>query len=335
MSGLRKILFPLSLIYELVIRLRNLLYDNGRLESQEFKTPSICIGNLNVGGSGKTPFISFLVYHFQNDKNIAILSRGYKRKTRGFKEVSIQDKAIDVGDEPLQFKLQFPDVKVVVDEKRVHGMEMLESSYQPDLILLDDAFQHRAVKADINIVLTMYQKPFYRDLLLPAGNLRETGSSARRADMIIVTKTPENILDKDMNLMKKKLQTFNDQPVFFSSIVYSNSIIGREKEIPLTQFDNFTLVTGIAQPQPLVDYLHGKGKVFKHLKFPDHHAFSDKELEQIKKAQPILTTQKDFMRLKTVEELEAIYYLPIKFKVLQEEDAFFKLLNVRLKTQVH
>ena len=335
MSSLRKILFPFSLLYELIIRLRNKLYDKELLKVHKFETPSICIGNINIGGSGKTPFISFMVDHFQNEKNLAILSRGYKRKTKGFKLVQPKNNASDVGDEPLQFKLQFPSVNVAVDENRANGMQELINAYQPDLILLDDAFQHRAVKADINIVLTMYQKPFYQDLTLPAGNLREPASAANRADIIIVTKTPESVSEKEKYRLKKKLQAYDDQPVFFSSIVYADTIIGREKEILLSDIDRFTLVTGIAQPQPLVDHLKRKGKNFEHLCFPDHHDFTTKELARIKKCQPILTTQKDFMRLKTYNELKEVYYLPIKFKILDQEKSFFQLLDDRLKIKAH
>ncbi len=331
MTALRKLLYPLALLYGLIIRLRNLLYDKNIFKSQEFKTPSICIGNLNVGGSGKTPFISFLVDHFQQDHKMAILSRGYKRQSKGFQEVRLEKTATEVGDEPLQFKLQFPVVTVAVDEKRVHGMQKLESEYQPELILLDDAFQHRAVQADVNILLTMYQKPFSSDLLLPAGNLRDTKSSARRSDFIIVTKTPNIAPVAEKNRLKKKLQDYGQQPVFFSTIVYADQIIGRKENVLLSDIDQFTLVTGIAQPQPLIDHLNGLHKKFRHLRFPDHHSFTRKEIAQMISQQPILTTQKDFMRLKNFKELEEVYYLPIRFQILDEEEKFFEKLKYKLK----
>lgn len=330
MTALRKLLYPLALLYELIVRLRNLLYDKNIFKSQQFKTPSICIGNLNIGGSGKTPFISYLVDHFQKDHKISILSRGYKRQTKGFQEVSIGNNASEVGDEPLQFKLQFPAVTVAVDEKRVNGMQKLESSYQPELVLLDDAFQHRAVQADINILLTMYQKPFSADLLLPAGNLREPKSTARRADFIILTKTPENVSLAEKNRLKKKLQAYDSQSVFFSNIVYADQIIGRKENLLLSNFDQFTLVTGIAQPQPLLDHLIGLNKRFRHLRFADHHTFTRKEVDKMINHQPILTTQKDFMRLKNFNELEKVYYLPIRFQILDEEEQFFQQLMRKL-----
>ena len=221
----------------------------------------------------------------------------------------MQNAASEVGDEPLQFKQQFPAVTVAVDEKRVNGMQKLESTIQPELILLDDAFQHRAVQADINILLTMYQKPFSADLLLPAGNLREPKSGASRADFIIVTKTPKGVSQAEKNRLKKKLQAYENQPVFFSSIVYADEIIGRKENLLLSDFDQFTLVTGIAQPQPLIDHLNGMHKKFRHLRFADHHTFTKKEVAKMIDQQPILTTQKDFTRLKDFKELEEVYYL--------------------------
>lgn len=331
MSELRKILYPFALVYGSIIRLRNFLYDTGIFKAHHFKTPSICVGNLNVGGSGKTPFLSFLIDHYQHDKKIAVLSRGYKRKTTGFKKVEIDDSATAVGDEPLQFKLQFPDINVAVDEKRANGMRLLENELAPDLILLDDAFQHRAVKADINILLTLYNKPFPDDLLLPAGDLREPASGAQRADVIVVTKSPPDLSLKEHHRLKKKLQAFDEQPIFFSHIDYADQVIGREKKVALTELDDFTLVTGIAQAGPLLEHLKSMNKEFRHLRFADHHVFTRKELENIKAAQPILTTQKDFMRLKEQIDITDIYYLPIRFSILDGEERFFELLNDRLE----
>ena len=331
MSELRKILYPFALLYGLIIRIRNFLYEKDIFKAAQFKTPSICVGNLNVGGSGKTPFLSLLIDHYQKDKRLAVLSRGYKRRTTGFKKVKNDDSATDVGDEPLQFKLQFPDINVAVDEKRANGMYQLENQLAPDLILLDDAFQHRAVKADINILLTLYNKPFPDDLLLPAGDLREPSSGAQRADIIVVTKSPPDLSLKERHRLKKKLQAFDEQPIFFSHIDYADHVIGREKKIALTELNDFTLVTGIAQPGPLVEYLNERNKEFRHLRFTDHHVFTRNELENIKAAQPILTTQKDFMRLKDQIDIREIYYLPIRFRILDEEELFFELLNDRLE----
>jgi len=331
MAELRKILYPFALLYELIILLRNFLYEKGIFKAAQFKTPSICVGNLNVGGSGKTPFLSLLIDHYQKEKRLAVLSRGYKRKTTGFKKVNKVDSATEDGDEPLQFKLQFPDINVAVDEKRANGMYQLENELTPELILLDDAFQHRAVKADINILLTLYNKPFPDDMLLPAGDLREPSSGAQRADIIVVTKAPPDLSLKERHRLKKKVQAFDEQPVFFSHIDYADEVIGREKKIALTELNDFTLVTGIAHPGPLVDHLNESKKEFRHLRFTDHHVFTRNELENIKAAQPVLTTQKDFMRLKDQTDIQEIYYLPIRFRILGEEQRFFKLLNDRLE----
>jgi len=331
MFALRKLLYPLALLYELIIRLRHWLYDQGLLKSQKIKTPSICIGNINLGGSGKSPFISFLVDHYVKERKIAVLSRGYKRKTKGFQEVSLQNTASEVGDEPLQFKLQFPKISVFVDEKRAHGIQKIESKDDPELILLDDAFQHRAVQAKVNVLLSMYQQTFTDDLMLPAGNLRDTKTSARRSDFIIVTKTPTGVSDTEKNRLKKKLQNYGQQPVFFSKIVYAEQIIGRNEKRLLSDFNQFTLVTGIAQPQPLIDHLIGLNKNFRHLRYADHHSFSRKEVDVMISQQPILTTQKDFMRLKNFKDLKEVYYLPIRFQILDEEEQFFKKLEDKLQ----
>ncbi|MDR9448232.1 MAG: tetraacyldisaccharide 4'-kinase [Psychroflexus sp.] len=329
MTQLRKILLPFAFIYGWILRMRNWLYNQSILKSHQFKTPSICIGNLNTGGSGKTPFLALLANHFQKKSQIAILSRGYKRATKGFRQVNLSDKAKEVGDEPLQFKHQFPYAYVAVDEKRAHGMQQLEADLKPDMILLDDAFQHRAVKADLSILLTTYQNPFSVDLLLPAGNLREPVSGAKRADIIVVTKTPQSISSAEKNRLKNKLRAHEKQTVFFSHIVYSDQIISHQKTIPLADFNHFTLVTGIANPKPLCDYLDKLQKDYKHLRFSDHHAFTQSELEKIKNQQPVLTTQKDFMRLKQVSDLKELYYLPIAFDI-DDKEHFFQLLDYQL-----
>ena len=319
MASARKLLFPFSILYGSIMHVRNKLYDKNLLSSREFEIPVIAVGNLSVGGTGKSPMVEYLVNLLRQDHKVATLSRGYKRKSSGYILLNGQDTAIEVGDEPLQFKSKFPDVLVAVDENRSNGIEkLLEEMQPPDVVILDDAFQHRKVKAGFYILLTSYTNLYKNDLVLPAGNLREPAAGAKRANIIVVTKCPEDLGAAEQEEIRKKLKPKAGQEVFFSSIAYSKEIYSRNRtlELKALQKEEFTLVTGIAKPQPLVDHLENLGLNFTHKAFSDHHNFTEEEIKALQHEELILTTEKDYMRLKNEISREKIFYLPIRTRFL-------------------
>lgn len=324
MNLLRKLLFPFSLLYGGITALRNLLYNKGWLKSKSYNLPIICVGNLSTGGTGKSPMIEFLVSFLKDNHKLAVLSRGYKRKTTGYLEVLENSVVEEVGDEPLQFKKKFPEIIVAVCEDRQTGIEKLKSL--ADVILLDDAFQHRKVKASLNILLTSFDKLYSNDCLLPAGNLREPRFGAKRAAIIVVTKCPENLKNSTIETIKRKLNPKPNQEVYFSKIGYSTEIKNYVAAKPIDYLNDkeFLLVTGIANPKPLVAFLKNKGLKFEEKSFPDHHNFTTSEIVQLKNHKLILTTEKDFMRLQSIANDVEIYYLPIRTEILNGEETAFK-----------
>ncbi len=324
MKLLRKVLFPFSLIYAAITSMRNLLFDIGILKSKTYELPIICVGNLSTGGTGKSPMIEYLVSYLKSKHKLAVLSRGYKRKTQGYIEVSVDSTVNEVGDEPLQFKKKYPELTVAVCEERNAGIEILKKS--SDIILLDDAFQHRKVHASLNILLTSYGDLYADDFLLPTGNLRETRTGAKRAQIIIVTKCPENLKEVEIAEIKEKLKPAAWQELYFTKIGYSREIKAEKIARPLDYLmgKEFLLLTGIANPAPLVSFLVEQGLVFKQRIFPDHHNFSDSELSDLKRHKIILTTEKDFMRLQSEPGFQELYYLPIETLFLNEEEDSFR-----------
>ena len=329
MKILRKLLFPFSILYGLIVLLRNKLYDWQLKKSVSFQIPVICVGNLSVGGTGKSPMIEYLLRLLKDEKQLATLSRGYKRESKGFYVLNGNENGSYVGDEPLQFKTKFPEVQVAVDEQRVRGIEnLLKLQQKPEVVLLDDAYQHRKVKPSHSILLTTFDNLYAKDLILPAGNLREPKSGAKRADLIVVTKCKPTISAEEMLKIKQQLNPLPSQKVFFSAIKYSEMAYNlQQNSKPLQDFKNFTLVTGIAKPKPFVAHLKQLGLNFKHLDFPDHYNFKNDDLQKINKAELILTTEKDFMRLKNQLPVEKIYYLPIEVKILNEVETFEKTIK--------
>lgn len=329
MNFLRKLLFPFSLLYGGITALRNVMYNKGWLKSKSYDLPVICVGNLSTGGTGKSPMIEFLVSFLKENHKIAVLSRGYKRKTTGYLEVLDNSSVEEVGDEPLQFKKKYPEITVAVCEDRQTGIEKLQN--MADVILLDDAFQHRKVKASLNILLTSFDNLYIDDCMLPAGNLREPRFGAKRADIIVVTKCPENIDDTKIEAIKRKLKPKAHQQIYFSKIGYSAEIVNTEEKKPLDYLmgKEFLLVTGIANPKPLVTFLMKKRLKFEEKSFPDHHNFTTTEIEQLKNHQLILTTEKDFMRLQSITNAVEIYYLPIRTEILKDGEEDFKNRIVR------
>ena len=298
MRLLRKIAFPITLLYGFVIYLRNALYDWGWLKSETFATPLISVGNLSLGGTGKTPMIEWMVDRLQGHYELAVLSRGYGRSTTGMLEALPQATAQEIGDEPLQMLHKFPDLTLVVDANRRRAVRWLEQHKQPDLIVLDDAHQHRRIKPSHAVLLTPYSRPFTRDWFLPTGNLRDSRSQAQRATCIVITKCPDTLDEVERNALIEEVQTRKDQAVYFTTLEY-DPILQGETQRPLTdlQSQSFTLVTGIADPKPLVTYLQDAGYRFEHLKFGDHHRFSKSEIQKLAAVEQLVMTEKDYARL--------------------------------------
>lgn len=316
MKRLRWLLFPFSLIYHSITSIRNWCFDAGYFASYIPPVKTIAVGNLSVGGTGKSPMIEHLIKTYSRSHRIAVLSRGYKRKSKGCVEVLPAMTAEDVGDEPLQFKRKFDKVKVFVDANRREGIKTILHAYpKTDLILLDDAFQHRKVKADKYILLTTFQNPYFKDFILPVGWLREARTGARRADVIIVTKCPDDLTEDTKNTYIKHINPEKHQQVLFSKIKYADEIRSADRSLELTELNDFYLITGIANPKPMVDHLKGRHKSFEHKAYPDHHNFSNDELLKLNALEkPILTTEKDFMRLHGKVNRE-LFYLPIEVEL--------------------
>lgn len=356
---LKIFLYPFSLIYGLVVWTRNLLFDIGVFKQNEFNVPIISVGNLSVGGTGKTPHAEYLISILKTKTNVAYLSRGYKRKTKGFVLASMNSTIADIGDEPVQIKQKFPEIPVAVCEKREVGIRKLlkNEHFDIDAIILDDAFQHRSVKANINILLIDYTRQIFNDHLLPYGRLRESTKAKYRANFIIYTKCPTDMQPIDQRIIKNKLDIRPYQNLFFTTIIYGE-ITPAEKGLTLfnDNMRNYTilLLTGIANPQPLVDYLKPQVGEIIHQKFPDHYNYTVNDLNNLleqyrqidTRTKIILTTEKDLVRLKSVKDqpahfFEQLYYIPIEIKFLDRtKDTFNKrVLNYvtenRSNSKVH
>ncbi|TJY37316.1 tetraacyldisaccharide 4'-kinase [Pontimicrobium aquaticum] len=329
MKILRKILFPIVPIYYGITWLRNIFYNKGVFKSKSYNFPIICVGNLSVGGTGKTPMIEYLIRLLKREYSIATLSRGYKRSTKGFQIANNLSTAQTIGDEPYQLHHKFKEVTIAVDANRQQGVLKLQSLKKPDVILLDDAFQHRKVKAGLNVLLTPCNKLYVDDITLPTGDLREPISGAKRADIIVVTKCDKGISLEERNRIKNRLNPKSYQEVFFSTINYSEYIFSNKKKVNLSELKAtaFTLVTGIANATPLVNFLEEEGYRFEHLNFKDHHMFTDAEIKDLKKKQLILTTEKDFTRLSGKIDMHKLYYLPIEAQVFESEKFNSLILN--------
>jgi len=337
MKFLRFLLFPFAIIYDMVTRIRNFFFEVGFFKQTYFKIPVIVVGNLSVGGTGKTPQIEYLVRLLKTSFKTAILSRGYKRKTAGFVLLNNTHSAEDVGDEPLQYFKKFGGIDVAVDANRVSGISKLIRDQSPEVVLLDDAYQHRKVKGSLYILLTKFDDLFTDDFLLPTGNLRESRSGAKRADIILVTKCPVNLKESSRNKIEEKLKKYHKK-VFFTSICYDNKTTGHQTVL-VDDLKNYEvlLITGIANPIPFLSFLKEKKVNYKHVKFSDHHHFTEKEIGLIKEEYTafksskklILTTEKDYVRLE--KRLEEISYLGIQTSFLGKEQVFKNLIKSHIK----
>ena len=318
------LLYPLSLIYNLYTSFRNFLFDLGIIDSIEYKIPTIGIGNLSTGGTGKSIVVDYIIGKFKNKNKITTLSRGYNRNTKGFIQASNMSTAYEIGDEPFQFYSKHPEINVVVCEDRRKGMNIiLKNLPDTDLCIWDDVFQHRFVKPGLMILTTTFQYPFYKDEILPVGNLRENISSAKRADLIVVTKCPDNLSQKDKVSFLESLNPNDNQKVFFSSLTYMQKIKSDSEEVDIDVLEDvdFILVTGIADSSYLVNFLKNKALKFKHLKYSDHYNFNKSSIDKITGLslnKIILTTEKDFGRLRPKINNRDIYYIEVGLKFPKE-----------------
>ncbi|WP_026977576.1 tetraacyldisaccharide 4'-kinase [Flavobacterium tegetincola] len=332
MKFLRILLFPFAILYDFITSFRNFCFDKGILKSTSFAIPVIAVGNLSVGGTGKTPQIEYLIRLLSENYKVATLSRGYKRKSEGFVLADADSNAEVLGDEPFQYYKKFPQVQVAVDANRTNGIQqLLAQKNPPEIVLLDDAFQHRKVKADFYILLTAYSDLYCDDFMLPTGNLRESRSGAHRAKIVIVTKCPDTISLDEKSKIKSKLNLNSNQKLFFTSINYDNFVFSESAKISVDEIQKKDKVhlAGIAKPEPFFNYLKKEGDAV--LKFPDHHDFSEAEILEIKaKANNkiIVTTEKDYVRIADKFSKEQLFYLPIKSEFMGDANVFDKsILN--------
>jgi len=338
---INKMLLPLSWLYGLGVRLRNTLFDIGVLKTRAFDVPVISVGNITVGGTGKTPHVEYLAQMLKEQFRVAVLSRGYKRKSKGFIKAAMDTEMPQIGDEPYQIKQKFPDVTVAVDKDRCHGIDQLVADDKElDVILLDDAFQHRYVKPGINILLVDYHRLIIYDQMLPAGRLREPLSGKDRADIVIITKCPKDLKPMEYRVITKAMSLFPYQQLFFTTIEYGQlrpifHDSGEVKDLTELRDRHILLLTGIASPKQVQHDLAPYAPHQVPLAFGDHYQFREKDIRVINDTfaslpspKLIITTEKDVCRLMSVEGLsdevrQHIYTLPIKICFMQDQENNF------------
>ena len=315
-------LMPFSWLYGLVVCIRNLMFDVGMLKSRTFPLPVICVGNITVGGTGKTPHTEYLIRLLSKDHQVAVLSRGYKRKSEGYVLATKDTPMAEIGDEPYQMKQKYPQIHMAVDKDRCHGIEQLMQKTvkpQSDVVILDDAYQHRYVKAGLNILLMDYHRLIHLDKLLPAGRLREPMSGSQRADIVIITKCPRDIKLMDRIGIERSINLENWQKIFFTTYKYPDQMKGLGK--------NPLLVTGIASPQQMVYDLQKIVPKFELMSFPDHHNFTEQDINAIRTraaGRTILTTEKDATRLHGLDNMKVI---PIEVDFIEGKEKFDKIIK--------
>lgn len=340
----RRYLQPLSWLYGVAVNFRNWLYDRKILKQKKFNIPVICVGNITVGGTGKTPHIEYLIRLLSPRYKVAVLSRGYKRKSRGFKVVEIGSKVRDVGDEPLQIKKKFPSILVVVDKNRANAIEKMlkfDKDRRPDVILLDDGYQHRSVQPSMSVLLVDSNRPVFEDKLLPSGLLREPLRGKNRASIVLVTKCHPDLQPIDFRIYSNGLDLFPFQSLYFTTLDYEEvkPVFPEFNSEPL-ELNNLLkkhvfLVTGIASPEPLVRKLELKTYNLYTKFFPDHHNFTKRDIDSIiemvdevnEENKVILTTEKDAVRFGSLNYLSEgikrkMYYIPVKVTFLNSQEKF-------------
>ena len=339
------ILYPFSLIYALIISIRNFMFDHDILKSKEFDFPIICVGNISVGGTGKTPHTEYIVSLLKNKYKTAVLSRGYKRKTKGFVLADSSSKSTEIGDEPKQIKQKFKNITVAVSEKRVLGIQkLIDSKDKPEVIILDDAFQHRYVQAGLSVLLIDYNRSILTDSYLPLGRLRDNPSQRHRANIIIITKSPKDVKPIEIRIMAKALNLFPYQTLYFTSLkyaeicpVFTESKILADKE--MIEKDNYHClnVSGIANPTLFEEYVESFCKNTTNLRFSDHHKYTAKDIDKIFKQfnsiksekKIVLTTEKDAVKFSEIENIPAelkqsMFYIPVEPYFLNDEEEVFE-----------
>ena len=331
-------LYPFSLGYHLATSLRNCLYDLGISKSTKFNIPIIGVGNLSVGGSGKSPMVMYLAELLSKNYRTGVLSRGYGRITKGYGIVNYESNYKTVGDEAMQLFERFKNrFAIGLSEERVPGAKKLIKDMDLEVLVLDDSYQHRAIKPGFNLLLTDYNDPYFKDFILPAGDLRESRSGMKRADLIVVTKCPDELTEEKKQYYISRIKPQHYQKVFFSSINYDENVYGLENFLPdnnLNYYD-ILLITGIANPTLLIKHLAKFSSSVKHLKFRDHHNFSQEDVKKIGEEYKklgeyklILTTEKDYVRLKTFDYLrDKLYYWPINVNIQDKENFDKTILN--------
>lgn len=338
---LKILLYPFALLYGLFTEIRNRLYDIKAIKSCEFDFPVISIGNITVGGTGKTPHTEYLINLLSKNLQVATLSRGYKRKTKDFRWVEVGSKVEETGDEPLQIKLKFPFVTVAVCRNRVQGIQrLIQEKNSPDVVILDDAFQHRRVTPSVNILLVDYNKPLAKDHLLPMGRLRENIVQSKRAHIIIFTKCPPELTPIQKRILAKDMYRFPYQHIFFSTMIYDQIFPAFPEALPVSELGNLSNVSvlgvaGIASPNYFLSYLSEKFRKVYPLIFPDHYSYSEKSIpkilhnfEEMRHSRKIIViTEKDLVKLWEMrlpfEIRSVMYYLPMKVKFLDQEGKSF------------
>ncbi len=334
---------PISLLYHIVLKIRHKLYDWRILKRLRFEKPVICVGNLSLGGTGKTPTVEYLINILRDNYRVATLSRGYGRKTKGFQMADNQSTYETIGDEPLQYFLKFPGILVAVDEDRLNGTrQLLYSPNNANAILLDDAFQHRRIMAGLNILLTEYQHLYCDDFLFPAGTLRDIKSAAKRANIIVVSKSPKTLDEAEKQQIIKKLKPTKEQKVFFSYLEYAPLLPLNEKakSVSAENADTVLAFCGIANPKPFVEELKTHHQTVDSLTFADHHAFTEDDVKHIMnrfenlggEQKIIVTTEKDVARLTNSPyfcqfETAPLFALPVGVRFHEEEKFNEEILN--------
>lgn len=336
LRSFRILLLPFSLLFAFAIIIRNWLYNKKILRSAQFNLPVICVGNLIMGGTGKSPMVEYLINLLHDKFFIATISRGYKRKTKGYALAGENTTALEIGDEPMQFHIKYPYLAVAVGEERVVAIpQLLHDKPDTQVVILDDAFQHRTINAGLNILLTECNNLFINDFFFPTGDLRDQKISAKRAEVIVVTKCPPDFTKEEKEKITKQLRSYTAEHIFFTTVQYQMPyhIISKAKK-PFSINDEILLVCGIANPQPLKDYISECTAAYEEISYSDHHIFSiddlkdiNKKFEKIKTANKfILTTEKDAVRLMKFKDQLAkmpLYVLPVQHKFLFNDEEIF------------
>ncbi len=349
---LKILVYPLSLVYGLITSVRNFLYDSKVFKSKSYDIPVISVGNLAVGGTGKTPHVEYILNLLKDEENVAMLSRGYKRKTKGYKLANENDTSHTIGDEPYQIKSKFPDVVVAVDESRQRGIEQLIANENIKTVVLDDAFQHRKVTPGLNILLTDFNRPFTKDHFLPVGRLREHAHEYRRAHIIIITKCPNDIKPIQKRILAKEINPYPFQSVFFTALKYGalSNVFDSSVKLSISEIKEkgVLAISGIANNKHFQSKLNEISSDVQFLQYPDHYNYTEKDIKKIETAyraiknnnKIIITTEKDAVKLKHLQNWDDdikknVFLLPIKISFLndaKQENEFKQQILKYVKT---